>query len=124
MYNGGLFILVMHSVMDSTPIMTILFLTDSEIGFFLSVSKRISRFQMFCIQRIGADFYYPQTNHLHYSIEAHILFEKIHVQIRSLRHRKRATQALKLKVRAVPLPAAFTPKRYSCYSFLLEAEST
>jgi hypothetical protein len=95
--------LVMHSVMDSTPIMTILFLTDSEIDFFLSVSKRISRFRMFCIQRISADFYYPQTNHLHYSIEAHILFEKIRVKIRSLRHRKSAKQELKLKVRAVPL---------------------
>jgi len=65
MFSGGLFISVMQSLMDSTLITTILFLTDSEIDFFLLVSKRISRFRMFYIQRVRADFYYPQINHLY-----------------------------------------------------------
>jgi len=65
MYSGGLFILVMQSLMDCTLIMNILFVVDNEFDFFLLVSRRISRFRMFYIRRISADFYYSQTNHLH-----------------------------------------------------------
>jgi hypothetical protein len=35
MYNGGLFVLVIQSLMDSTLVMNILFVADNEFDFFL-----------------------------------------------------------------------------------------
>jgi len=58
MFNVGFFISIMQSLVDSILIMTILFLTDREIDFFLLVSKRISHFRR---NIMLSDVLYPKS---------------------------------------------------------------
>jgi hypothetical protein len=79
--------------MDSTFIMTILFVTDSNIYFFLLVAKRISHFRMFYIQRISAEFITHKPV-IYIKVSKHIFYLNNSVKMRSLLQRKRAKQTL------------------------------